>query len=184
MSQYIAWTYLELESQAHLHRPHAARSADPPELRAVDRAVRTSQIDMVQRIEHIGPERERLLLRDLEVLRQRKLDVPGAGGTNQALACRPRPDSHALVNRDQVERSGVDVLDVTAPPGAASASLDRLLQDSVPSKIVGAAMVRVRAALSNKDRTAAARREDPQTCQPPSACRSGAKPQFFSSGKR
>src|SRR5262249_47009612 len=99
---------------------------------------------------------------ELEVLRQRKLDVPGAGGADQALASRPRPNSHALVHRHQIEGSRVDVLNVTTSPCAASASLDHLLHDGVASNIVRAAMVGIRAALGNEDRAAAARREDPR----------------------
>src|SRR5262245_54167348 len=155
---------LELESQAHLHRPHAARAADPAELRAADVAVRTSQVDVVQRIEHLGAELELFLLRDHEGLRQGKLDVPGAGSADQALAGSPGTDGHALalIHRDKGKRRRVDILDIAAASGAASAGLKRLLQDSVSPDIVGAAMVRVRAILGDEDRAAAARREDPR----------------------
>src|SRR5262245_62935414 len=117
---------LELESQAHLHRPHAARAADPAELRAADVAVRTSQVDVVQRIEHLGAELELFLFRDHEVLRQGKLYVPGAGCADQALAGSSRTDGHALNRRDQGKRRRVDILDIAAASGAASAGLKRL----------------------------------------------------------
>src|SRR5262245_64372860 len=110
---------------------------------------------MVQRIEHINPECELLLLSDNEVLRQGKLYVPGAGGADQALACSPGADRHALIHRDQGKCRRVDILDIASASGAASASLKRLLQHRLPPDIVGAAMVRVRATLGDEDRAAA-----------------------------
>src|SRR5438876_60028 len=90
----------EYELQSELHLPRRPRRQDLARSRRAQPGVRSPQVDVIQRIEHLPAKLQELLLRDGKILHQ---------VTIQRRQTRPRQDAHAGVSKLSSRRVGKSI---------------------------------------------------------------------------
>src|SRR5262249_36242083 len=103
---------LKTQSRVQLYDSRPSRAEQLAEELVIDTRSQATQVRVVECIEHVGPQLELHPLGNREVFRQRKVQVPGAGGADQPISGASRSDGGArgLVHRHRGESRPVEIL--------------------------------------------------------------------------